>query len=166
MAANLPAPPTRPGMFVGVGPAGYTAVALVSLGSKAPDIIPEGFLGLENFQVGAVVKVFGVFAGIFVFLIAFWFFALALCATLEGARRMSFTLNWWAFIFPNAGMVLAALQIGDVLDSTGIKAVSSGATVLLVVTWLGTAGAYINAVQRRQLYWNGKDEDAGMEDDE
>jgi C4-dicarboxylate transporter/malic acid transport protein len=166
MAADLPTPPTRPGMFVSVGPAGYTATALVSLGSKAPDIIPEGFLGLRNFQVGAVVKVIGVFSGLFVFLIAFWFFALALCATLEGARRMSFNLNWWAFIFPNAGMVLAALQIGDVLDSTGIKAVCSAVTLLLVVTWLGTSGAYINAVRQRQLYWRGKDEDDGMEGDD
>lgn len=79
----------------------------------------------------------GVMTGIFVWLVGFWFFAHSLGAVLIGARKMSFTLNWWAFIFPNAGLTLALIQMGNVLNSTGIKAVSSAITILLVVAWVG-----------------------------
>lgn len=75
--------------------------------------------------------------GIFVWLVGFWVFAHSLGAVLIGARKMSFTLNWWAFIFPNAGLTLALIQMGNVLNSTGIKAVSSAITILLVVAWVG-----------------------------
>lgn len=164
MSNELPPPPTRPGMFISVGPAGYTSAALVALGNQAPNVVPHDFLGLPNFDVGATIKVLGVMTGIFVWLIAFWFFALSLVAVLTGARKMSFTLTWWAFIFPNAGLTLAAIQIGNVLNSTGVKAVTSGMTILLVVAWLFTAGSHIAAVCRKQILWEGKDEDDGMGD--
>ncbi|KAK5946016.1 hypothetical protein PMZ80_000155 [Knufia obscura] len=164
MSNELPPPSTRPGMFISVGPAGYTSAGLVALGNQAPNVIPQDFLSLPNFDVGAAIKVLGVMSGIFVWLVAFWFFALSLVAVLTGVRKMSFTLNWWAFIFPNAGMILAAIQIGMVLNSTGIKAVTSGMTILLVVAWLFTAGSHIVAVVRKQIWWQGRDEDDGMED--
>ena len=162
LSNDLPPPSTRPGMFISVGPAGYTSAALVALGNQAPNVVPQDFLSLPNFDVGAAIKVMCVMSGIFIWLLAFWFFALSLVAVLTGVRRMSFTLNWWAFIFPNAGMTLAAIQIGNVLNSTGIKAVTSGMTVLLVLAWLFTAVSHVTAVFRKQILWEGKDEDDGM----
>ena len=72
---------------------------------------------------------------------------------------MHFTLNYWAFIFPNAGMTVAALQIGNVLGSTGIKAVTSGMTILLVIAWILVALGTVKAVIKKQILWPGKDED-------
>lgn len=153
LSNELPPPSTRPGMFISVGPAGYTSAALVALGTQAPSVVPANFLNLGSFDVGAVLKVLGVFSGIFIWLVAFWFFALSLVAVLTGARQMSFTLNWWAFIFPNAGLTLAAIQIGNALDSTAIKAVTSGMSILLVVAWFFVAINHILAVFRRQILW-------------
>ncbi|KAK5097256.1 hypothetical protein LTR70_003737 [Exophiala xenobiotica] len=164
LANDLPPPSSRPGMFISVGPAGYTSAALVALGNHAPHVVPQNFLNLPNFDVGAAIKVVGVMSGIFVWSVAFWFFALTLVTILHGAKKMSFTLSWWAFIFPNAGLTLATIQIGRVLDSKGINAVSSAMTVLLIMAWLFTAGSYIVAVVRKQVYWTGKDEDHGMDD--
>lgn len=163
MSNELPPPSTRPGMFISVGPAGYTSAALVALGMQAPSVIPQNFLGLTDFNVGACIKVLGVMSGIFIWLVAFWFFAMSLVAVLTGARQMSFTLNWWALIFPNAGLTLAAIQIGNALDSDGIKAVTSAMTVLLIIAWLFVAASYINAILERQIFWEGKDEDDGMD---
>lgn len=163
MSNDLPPPSTRPGMFISVGPAGYTSAALVALGNQAPSVIPANFMGFEDFNVGAAIKVIGVMAGIFLWLVAFWFFALSVVAVLTGSRRMTFTLNWWAFVFPNAGMILAAIQIGNALNSTGIKAVTSGMTILLVVAWLFVAISHVAAVFRKQILWEGKDEDDGMD---
>ena len=164
LANDLPPPSSRPGMFISVGPAGYTSAALVALGNNAPHVVPQNFLNLPNFDVGAAIKVVGVMSGIFIWSVAFWFFALTLVTILHGAKKMSFTLSWWAFIFPNAGLTLATIQIGRVLDSKGINAISSAMTVLLIIAWLFTTGSYIVAVVRKQVYWTGKDEDHGMDD--
>lgn len=165
MSAELPPASMRPGMFISVGPAGYTSAALVSLGMEATKVIPHGFLGLDDFNAGAAIKVLGVMSGIFVWLVAFWFFAMSLMAVLHGVRQMSFTLNWWALIFPNAGMTLAAINIGNALNSNGIKAVTSGMTILLIIAWLFVAGSYVRAILRKQIFWEGQDEDAGMDID-
>lgn len=67
-------------------------------------------------------------------------------------------------------MTVAAIQIGNVLNSTGIKAVTSGMTILLVLTWLLVAAATIRGLIKKQILWPGKDEDEedieGREKDE
>jgi C4-dicarboxylate transporter/malic acid transport protein len=166
MSSELPDPSTRPGMFIGVGPVGYTSAALVSLGNQAPNVIPAGWLAVNTLAVADVVKVIAVLSSLFLWLLAFWFFALATCAVIAGAlskkQKMGFTLNWWAFIFPNAGMCLAAINLGNVLQSDGIKAVTSAMTVGLVVAWLTVAVFCIMALREGKVLWPGKDEDKGM----
>lgn len=166
MTSNLPDPSTRPGMFIGVGPVGYTSAALVNLGNMAPSVVPAGWLAVNTVAVGDVIKIVAVMAGIFLWLVAFWFCALASTAVLAGAfsrkLKMDFTLSWWAFIFPNAGMCLAAINIGNVLQSDGIKAVTSAMTVMLVIAWLVVAVFNIKAVLDGKVLWKGKDEDNGM----
>jgi tellurite resistance protein TehA-like permease len=68
-------------------------------------------------------------------------------------------MNWWALIFPNAGLTIALIQIGNVLSSNGIKAVTSAMTILLCVVWLWVAALNIKAVWRGQVLWPHKDED-------
>lgn len=134
----------------------------MELGTYAPDVIPKDFLGITTLPVGDVWKAIGVPCGIFLWLLGFWFFALSTVSVVAGIRRNHFTLNWWAFIFPNAGLTVAAIQIGEVLDSPGIKGVTSAMTILLVIMWLVVAVANVRAVWQRQILWPGRDED--MED--
>ena len=57
MSADVPAPPTRPGAYVSVGPTGYTAQALLTLGSRAPTVVPTGFLGVpDSVPVGYILN--------------------------------------------------------------------------------------------------------------
>ncbi len=72
---------------------------------------------------------------------------------------MSFTLNWWAFIFPNAGLTLACIKLGKVYSSPGINGFCSALTILLVIFWLFVAVANIMAVWQKKILWPGKDED-------
>lgn len=76
---------------------------------------------------------------------------------------MSFSLNWWAFIFPNAGLTLATIQVGSALNSEGIDGVASALTVLLVIMWFITAAFCTRAVWQGDVMWPGKDEDKSME---
>ncbi|KAI0382454.1 C4-dicarboxylate transporter/malic acid transport protein-like protein [Hypomontagnella monticulosa] len=161
LASNgLPEPSKRPGMFVAVGPAGYTATTLAALGSQAPRIIPHDYLGITSeVPVGDLWKGFSVPAAMFVWLLGFWFFALALWSCLRGARQMHFTLSWWAFVFPNAGLTLGVIKIANAIDSEKMKGVVSGMTLLLVIVWVGVAIMNVRAVWMRQILWPGRDED-------
>lgn len=99
---------------------------------------------------------------IFIWLLGFWFSSLATVSCIRGYRKMHFTLNYWAFIFPNVGLTIGALQIANALDSTAIKAVVSAATVILVIAWIAVAILNVFAIWRGEVLWPGKDED--MED--
>ncbi|KAK4542600.1 hypothetical protein LTR36_006648 [Oleoguttula mirabilis] len=160
--SELPEEPKRPAMYIAVGPAAYTCSTLIKLGMQAPKVIPAHYLGITTLPVGDVWKAISVPCGLFLWLLGFWFFALSTVSVLAGVRRIHFTLDCWAFIFPNAGLTIAAIQIGDVLDSDGIKAVGSAMTIILVAMWLFVVVMNVRAVWLRQVLWPGMDED--MED--
>ncbi|KAJ4374879.1 hypothetical protein N0V83_001957 [Neocucurbitaria cava] len=160
--SELPEASKRPGMYVAVGPAAYTANTFVALGMQAPKHVPHNFLGITSFPVGDLFKAFGVIAGIFLWLVAFWFSALTTVSVVTSAKSSHFTLNYWAYIFPNAGLTIALIQIAKVLDSDGIKGVCSGATIILVILWFWVAVMNVIALRKKQVLWPGMDED--MED--
>lgn len=118
-----------------------------------------------DFADGEIVKILGYIAGVFTLLFGFWFFCISSVAVIAGIRHMSFTLNWWAFIFPNGGLALAIIQLGKVYSSDGVNWVASILTILLVIMWFVVAIACIRAVVTKQIMWPGKDEDADMSDD-
>ena len=162
-SAELPPPSARPGMYIAVGPTGYTAQALLTLGSRCPKILPQDFLGASRVPAGEIIRVLGIVAGIFLWLLAFWFFGLSTLAVLKGARRMTFSLQWWGFVFPNAGLTLAAIQIGNVLNSPGIKWMTCVMVAMLFLAWVIVSVLHTKAVWQRQISWEGKDEDKRLD---
>jgi tellurite resistance protein TehA-like permease len=142
---------------------GYTAAGLLSLANQAPSLISENYWTDIAVPDGEIVRIFGIMSGLFIILFAYWFFFITTIAVLSGIRKMSFSLNWWAFIFPNAGLTLATIQAGKVLHSDAINGVASALTILLVIMWFVTAAFCIRAVFLCQVLWPGKDEDKSME---
>jgi quinol-cytochrome oxidoreductase complex cytochrome b subunit len=67
------------------------------------------------------------------------------------------------FVFPNAGLTLAAIQVGSALNSPGINGICSALTIFLVIMWLITAVAHILALWNGKIMWPGKDEDKDMQ---
>ena len=134
----------------------------MSLGTQAPKILPQGFLSTTT-NVGETIKIFGILSGIFLWAVAFWFFCLTTVAVLQGVKQMKYTTSWWAFIFPNAGMMIALIQIGNALNNSGVKGVTSAMSIILVLLWLFVAVACIIAIVRKQVLWEGMDEDVGMD---
>jgi tellurite resistance protein TehA-like permease len=160
--SNLPDVPKRPGMYVAVGPAAYTANACVALGMQAPKHVPDNLLGITSFPVGDAFKAFGVIVGIFLWLISFWFSAIATVSIVASAKESHFTLNHWGFIFPNAGMTIALIYIANALDSPGIKGVCSAASIVLVMLWIWVTVLNVKGYFGKKVLWPGMDED--MED--
>ncbi|KAH9881863.1 hypothetical protein J1614_001034 [Plenodomus biglobosus] len=163
MTSSLPSPGVRPGMFVSVGPAGYTAAGLISLANQAPTLISANYWTDTAVPDGEVVRIFGIMSGLFIILFAYWFFFITTVAVLAGVRKMCFSLNWWAFIFPNAGLTLATIQAAKALNSEAMNGIASALTILLVIMWLITVGFCIRAVYLGDILWPGKDEDKSME---
>lgn len=112
--------------------------------------------------VGYIWQAIGLPAGLFLWLVAFWFCALSTASVLFGYKQMKFDLSWWAFIFPNAGLTIAAIHIGQAIKSPAIGWVCSGATILIVIAWLIVVVFNIWAVWQKKVLWPGCDED--MED--
>lgn len=160
--SELPEASKKPGMYVAVGPAAYTANTFVTLAMYAPKHVPDDFLGITSVAAGDILKAVGVAAGIFMWLIAFWFSALTTVSVLVTVKEMHFTLNYWAFIFPNAGLVIALIQISNALQSTGMKWICSVATIILVILWFIVAVLNVRGVLNKLILWPGMDED--MED--
>ena len=84
MTSALPAPSSRPGMYISVGPVGYTAAALVNLADQAPKIVPMHWLEVDTLQVPDVIRVVMVLAGLWLWLLGFWFCALTTVAIVAG----------------------------------------------------------------------------------
>jgi tellurite resistance protein TehA-like permease len=79
---------------------------------------------------------------------------------------MHFSLNWWAFIFPNAGLTIALIKIAEALNSPGIKGVCSALTILLVIAWIAVVVMNAKAVWKGTILWPGMDEDAEDEEED
>ncbi|ODA81092.1 hypothetical protein RJ55_04055 [Drechmeria coniospora] len=160
---SMPPASVRPGMYVSVGPAAYTCAGFLALGKMAKKHLPPDFLGVqESFAVGDVWFAISVPTALFLWLIAIWFSALSTLSIIRAARKMKFSLQWWAFVFPNAGLAIATIHVGNALESKGIKVAGSILTVLLVPLWILCACLHVRSIWTHQLLAPGKD--VGVDD--
>ncbi|KAF1989797.1 hypothetical protein K402DRAFT_326299 [Aulographum hederae CBS 113979] len=149
MAYGLPAPGMRPGMFIAVGPPAFTSLALIGMANA----IPEGYAYFAvNPDAASILRTLALFLSIFIWGVSFWFFCVAAVSCLI-AVPFEFSLTWWAFIFPNVGLTVAAIKIGEELQSEGILWVGSAMTCLLVAMWLFVLVFHLKAIATRKLLW-------------
>jgi tellurite resistance protein TehA-like permease len=155
---GLPPPSLRPGLFIPVGACAYTIVALIGQANAIPEDPSYGYFA-RHVGAAETLRVMALFIGIFLWLFAFWLFAIAVLGNVSVVGRMAFSLSWWAFIFPNVGFTLSTSMIGQELESEAILWVASGMTALLVAIWLVSAVGCIRSVWKGAIVWPGKDED-------
>lgn len=157
---GFPAPPMRPGMFIAVGPPGFTATGLIGLSRS----IPVNYAYFARFPAAPqILKVLALWIGIWLWALAFWFFSFSLIALTIGIakKRIRFSMAWWAIVFPNTAFTIATCLIGEELDSDGIKGVASAMTILIVIGWLVVFASNVRAVILGKILWPGRDEDFG-----
>lgn len=167
----------RPAMFIAVGPPSFTTLALLGLandwprtyinyfGDKIPYAHSDDFLDSQQQQLIAIqiLRVMATMSAVFMWSLSAWFFAIAVIANLRGMREMTFKLNWWAFVFPNVGFTIATISIGKVFQSEGVEWVGSIMTIGIISIWLFVAVNHIWAVWKKNVLWEGKDEDIYMQ---
>ncbi|OAL42944.1 C4-dicarboxylate transporter/malic acid transport protein [Pyrenochaeta sp. DS3sAY3a] len=157
---GLPPAGVRPSLFIPVGSVAYTAVALIGQALAIPEAPSYGYFARYP-MAGDVFRIVSVGVSIFIWLFSFWIFALAFIANVSVILKMPFSLSWWAFIFPNVGLMTATAMIGRELESEAIMGVASAMTILLVAIWLLSCVACIRAVWQGKIAWPGQDEDKG-----
>ena len=158
MAYGLPSPDLRPGMFITVGPPSFTGLVLIGLAEALPQ--DYGYFSSHP-MAREMLRTMATFTAIFLWVLAFWFFCIALIAVLSGANKMSFHMVWWACVFPNTGFAINTISIGEQLESEGVLWIGSAMTILIVMAWLFIFLAQIRAIMRKQILMPGKDEDKG-----
>ncbi|KAF4441903.1 putative C4-dicarboxylate transport protein mae1 [Fusarium austroafricanum] len=84
MTQKLPRDTQRPGIFMSIGPYGFTAAGIAQLGNQADLLIPPDFLNTPHFAT--VVKVISILVSLWLWGLAMWFFLGLYGSTLVQAR--------------------------------------------------------------------------------
>ncbi|TGJ80970.1 hypothetical protein E0Z10_g7790 [Xylaria hypoxylon] len=153
---GFPAPNSRPGMFIAVGPPAFTSLAIIGMANDYPAYYNS--FGPDDIT-RQILIVLATAVSIFIWFLSLWFFCIAAVANLFVWREISFHLNWYSYIFPNVGLTISVISIGKTLNSNGILGLGSAMTVLLVIGWIIIVFNHIRAVWNGQILADGKDED-------
>ncbi|KAJ2986753.1 hypothetical protein NUW58_g4877 [Xylaria curta] len=153
---GFPAPNSRPGMFIAVGPPAFTGLAIIGMANNYP--VYYHTFGPDEVTV-QVLRVVATATCLFIWFLSLWFFCIAVVANLAVRREITFHLNWYAYIFPNVGFTIAIILVGKELNSPGLIGTGSAMTLILVIGWIVIALNHIRAVWKGNILADGKDED-------
>lgn len=155
--AGFPPVALRPSMFIAVGPPAFTTLALIGIA----DTLPANY-GYFKKHPGAVdvIPPMALIFSIFIWTLGIWFLFMAIVGCVSVRRDLKFSLAWYAFVFPNSGLVISIIALGNAMDSEAIKWVASVATILLVLVHLLVVASNVRSVLKKEIVWPGKDEDA------
>lgn len=151
--------------MIAVGPPSFTALALIGM---AQDVQVTNIFGSYTSLQGVtnqalisdVLSIAAIMLAIFLWMLAFWFFAIALVAIIEAIPRNDFHLNWYAYVFPNVGFTIATIKIGERLQNNAIGMVGTAMGAILFFLWILIMFCHVKAVINKKILWPGKDEDA------
>jgi tellurite resistance protein TehA-like permease len=165
MTQKLPKESLRPGMFISVGPSGFTVAGIINMGQELGKgrVIPEDFMGKGLGELsGKVSMICANWIGLWLWGLALWFFFVSVGAHYSCARngKMDFAMTWYSFVFPNTALTTATFAIAKALNNNRpIRYIGCGMTILLVVAWCMVFGMMIRAVVIKQILWPQKQED-------
>lgn len=174
MTAKLPKPRARPGMFISVGPSGFTAAALIRLAAAIPHSSSsssqssqsqsqsQAVQGQQDALVTArVLELLALTAAVALWGLALWFFLISVAANLLAVsrRNMHYTLGWWAWVFPNSAICLATFAIGSTLDSRALNVAGCVATAAVAGMWAFVLVMTVRGVIKGEIMGGTRDED-------
>ncbi|KAI1857920.1 hypothetical protein JX265_010950 [Neoarthrinium moseri] len=154
MTQKLPQDMQRPGVFISIGPSGFTAAGLMALGSQSEAIVPSDTPGREHAIYS--LKLLSIMLGLWLWGLSLWFFLVSVGSLhkyLRQEHKMPFQVTWWSFVFPNTALVTATIALADALNSNGLKIFGCVMAALLVLVWLLVFVRMIKALWRREVLW-------------
>ena len=164
MTQKLPQESTRPGMFVSVGPSGFTVVAVIGMAEGAQRALPPDFMG-DTQMSAMILRVVASWMSLWIWGLAFWFFFISVGAhwSCVGSNKMVFTMTWYSYVFPNTALITSTFAIGKAFNSRAIQIIGCIMTPILILTWFFVVGMMVRAIKLKQILWpqKGEDKDEG-----
>jgi tellurite resistance protein TehA-like permease len=154
MTQKLPTDSQRPGVFISIGPSGFTAAGLMVLGSQSEIIIPDELPGREHAIYS--LQLLSIMLGLWLWGLSLWFFLVSVGSLAKYLRRenkMPFQMTWWSFVFPNTALVTATQALASAVNSEGLKIFGSVMAGLLILVWLAVFVYMIKALWKKELLW-------------
>ncbi|KAF8341352.1 voltage-dependent anion channel-domain-containing protein [Cantharellus anzutake] len=138
--------------FVVCGPPGFTAAALIVLGSHARTLLPN--FGLISPIAGEVWYAIGLFEGIMLLGLAVFFFIFSsLPYWFKLEKDLHQILGCWALTFPNVGWITAVKLLGDHLHIPGFYIVHDVLTTAMCLTWVVLVVCTSIAFMRHEIFF-------------
>ncbi|KAK4667338.1 hypothetical protein QC763_308350 [Podospora pseudopauciseta] len=153
MTQKLPRDHQRPGVFISIGPSGFTAAGLVSLGGLASDIFPS-----DHTLSADILKVMAYMTGLWLWGLSIWFFLVSVGSLWKYLRpekkeNFKFQMTWFSFVFPNTALVTATEAIGIQLGAEGLKVFGCVLAAGIVIVWCLVVGRMVDCLWKRELLW-------------
>ena len=163
MTQKLPIEPLRPGMFISVGPSGFTIAGIITMGQQLPKVVPPNFMGQGLGELaGNVSMVVANWVGFWLWGLALWWFFVSVGAHFSCVKhgKMDFAMTWYSFVFPNTALTTSTFAVATALGGQrGIQIIGCVMAVGLVVAWFLVFGMMIRAVVLKQILWPQMQED-------
>jgi tellurite resistance protein TehA-like permease len=174
MTQKLPLEALRPGMFISVGPSGFTSAGVIGMARSLPRAAGNDFMGPGMGAITAKISVvMANWWGIWLWGLAIWWFLVSCGAHFNSAARgrLTFSMTWYSFIFPNTALTTSTFAVstalhGDLANEKGIphsarpfQVLGVVMTVGLVLMWFFVFFMMIRAVCLRQILWPQMQED-------
>ena len=165
MTQKLPRETTRPGMFVSVGPSGFTVAGIVHLGNTLmTKVLPNGFEGHPD--TAFYLKLMADLNGIWLWGLCLWSFIVSVGAHWQVMRpndpehHIQFDMTWYSFVFPNTALVTATQAIAKTFESNAIRLFGTILTGMLLVLWAFVFAMMLRALFLKRLLWPGSTDGA------
>lgn len=165
MTQKLPRESLRPGMFVSVGPSGFTVAGTITMAANIGAALPENFMDAGDAQLTAqILKIVANWMALWLWGLAIWFFLVSVGAHCNYAHgQWGFAMNWFSFIFPNTALATATFAVAKAFNSPPIAVVGCVMTCLLILVWFFVVFMMVRALYLHQILWpqKGEDKDEG-----
>ncbi|KAK8086587.1 c4-dicarboxylate transporter [Apiospora phragmitis] len=154
MTQKLPQDMQRPGVFISIGPAGFTCAGVVVLGSQVDMILPDDMDG----RIYAIwsLRFISIVMGLWLWGLSKWFFVVSVGSLHKYLRKehtMPFQMTWWSFVFPNTALVTATSALAKAFNNTGLKIYSCVMAAILIFVWCLVLIRMIKALWRHEVLW-------------
>ncbi|KAJ4306943.1 hypothetical protein N0V88_000316 [Collariella sp. IMI 366227] len=157
MTQKLPRDHQRPGVFISIGPGGFTCAGLVELGNLSTEIFPPDFMGGPTGQHAVyVLRLLAYMTGLWLWGLSIWFFLVSVGSLWKylspaGKGKLRFQMTWFSFVFPNTALVTATEALGSAFDSPGLKIFGCVLAACLVLVWIMVLTKMLRCLWRREL---------------
>lgn len=165
MTQKLPQASARPGMFVSVGPSGFTVAGVLGMADSLARSVNKDFMG-DGPMAAMIAKVAANWICLWIWGLALWFFFVSVGAHWSCARQkggFAFGMTWFSFVFPNTALITATFAVGKAFRSNGIQVIGCVMTILVLIAWFLVFGMMLRAIAHKQILWpqKGEDKDEG-----